>query len=743
MSTTRCRALALACGLAAAVFSSAALAASAPDFLERYALTRGFRSGNPASIQIPRDASEVLFLRSGARDRTQTLWAFDPRTGQEREVLDGGKLLAGGEEVLTPEERARRERLRMTARGLSSFELSKDGRRMLVPFSGRLFVVERPGYSVRELPAAAGLAPADGARLSPDGTLVGLVRNGEMRVADAATGVERVIASPESSEVSYGLAEFVAQEEMDRFDGYWWSPDSRWLVVQRTDHSGVERLRIMDPSNPTKAPEENPYPRPGMKNDDVKLAVYPATGGTPVWVNWDRDAYPYLCRVVWPEAGPLTIYVMDRRQQQASLLTVDPATGRTAPLLGERDAAWINLPDGAPEWLPNGKSFLWISERDDSGPQLELQNADATSRRLTPAGLRVRSLDHVDAVRSVAYVTASDEPSETHVWAVDLKKPWKAKRIGKERGVESAVYSPNGALRVRTLAPELGPVRWIVEDASGKSVGELKSVAETPGVEPVVEWTSVGPDSLRAFVVRPRDFQPGKRYPVIDWAYAGPHSQRVLRSNRRYLLEQWLADQGFIVVTVDGRGTPGRGRTFERAIRGDFIGPALADHRTALQELTRRYPEMDASRIGAFGWSFGGYYAAQAVLHAPETYRASVAGAPVVDWHDYDTFYTERYLGVPPLDSTAYARSSVLEKAATLSRPMLVIHGTADDNVYFVHSLKLANALNRANRTWDFLPLPGQTHIVSAPEQVKQVYGRALEFFQRELGGVVEAAPRP
>ncbi len=738
------RAPALVCCLAVLVTCSvhraaAAGGATSSDFLDRYATTRGFRSGTPASIAIPKDAGEVLFLRTGARDRVQSLWSFDPLTGGEREILTGATLLGGADETLSPEERARRERLRMTARGLSSFELSQDGRRLLLPYSGRLFVAERPSYSVREV--GAGGTAADGAHLSPDGTQLSLVRAGELRVIDLASGAERSIAKPESSGVSYGLAEFVAQEEMDRFDGYWWSPDSKWLAVQRSDDAGVERLRIMDPSNPTKAPEENPYPRPGAKNVDVRLAVFPAAGGAPVWVQWDRESYPYLCSAVWPDAGPLTIYVMDRRQQQASLLRVDPATGRTTPLLGERDAAWINLPDGAPKWLADGRSLLWISEHDDTGPALDLQLADASSRRLTPPGLHVRALLAVDAARSLAYVSASDEPSETHIWAVDLKKPWKVKRLGATRGLESAVFSPTGALRVRTVSPEQGATRWLVERADGKALGELKSVAEAPGFEPVVEWTNVGADSLRAFIVRPRDYQPGRRYPVIDWAYAGPHSQRVQRSNRRYLLEQWLADQGFIVVTVDGRGTPGRGRAFERAIRGDFIGPALADHQTALKALCSRYPEMDAGRVGAFGWSFGGYYAAQAVLHAPETYRASVAGAPVVDWRDYDTFYTERYIGVPPLDSAAYDRSSVLAKAATLSRPLLVIHGTADDNVYFVHSLKLADALNKANRAWEFLPLPGQTHVVSAAEQVRQVYGRALEFFHRELGGVSDSAP--
>jgi len=738
------RALALPCGLLAAMLFAASafdIASAADlDFLERWAATRGFRSGQPTAIAIPRDGAEVLFLRSGPRDRTQSLWAFDVASGAEREVLTGPRLLGGGEETLSPEERARRERLRLTARGLSSFQLSDDGRQILVPYSGRLFLVSRPDYAAREI-GAQGLPAADGVRFSPDGSQVALVRDGELRVLDLASGAERVIASPESSGVTYGLAEFVAQEEMDRFDGSWWSPDSRWLLVQRTDHAGMERLRIVDPSNPTREPEANPYPRPGMKNADVRLAILPAAGGTPVWVQWDREAWPYVCRVVWPEAGSPALYLMDRSQQRASLVRVDPTTGRTSPLLGERDDKWLNLPEGAPRWLPGGRGFLWISEHDDTGPALELQFADATSRRLTPAGLRVRSLLAVDEAGRYAWVSASDEPTETHIWRVDLQKPWKAKRVGEEAGLESAVFSRTAALRVRTLSPERGPTSWIVEDAAGKRRGELRSVAEDPGVEPRVEWLRVGPDSLRAFVVRPRDYQPGRRYPVVDWAYAGPHGQRVVRSARRYLLEQWLADQGFLVVTVDGRGTPGRGRSFERAIRGDLIGPALADHRTALRELAARLPEMDATRIGAFGWSFGGYYAAQGVMHAPDLYRAGVAGAPVVDWHDYDTFYTERYLGVPPADSAAYTRSSVLLEAAGLTRPLLIIHGTADDNVYFVNSLKLTDALNRANRRYEFLPLPGQTHVVSAAEQVRQVYSRALEFLQRELGGVSDAAP--
>jgi dipeptidyl-peptidase 4 len=719
--------------------SGTASASDGADDLERHARTRGFRSGQPVEIAIPVDEREVLFLRSGPRDRAQSLWVWDRASGREREVVTGAALRAGIEESLSPEERARRERLRQTAAGLTSFQVSNDGKLVLVPYSGRLFLLTRPGYRAREL-GTAGLPAAVDARLSPDGRAVALVRASEMHVLDVTKGEERTLAKPENAEVTWGLPEFVAQEEMDRFEGHWWSPDSRHLVVQRTDHTGMERLQIVDPANPTRAPEVNPYPRPGGRNADVRLAIIPAAGGEPVWIEWDRDAFPYVCRVKWQEGAPLTLQLMDRVQQHTIVVTVDPATGRTTKIHEERDAAWINLHRNTPRWLADGRTLLWIGERDDSGPQLEA-HANRRTSRLTPAGLRVKDVIAVDDTRRLAWVTASDEPTETHVWQVDLRRPGRVRRLGHDRGVEAAVFSRPGALHVRHVRPERGPPQWIVEDVAGKRLGEIQSVAESPGSDPAVEWTTVGPDSLRAFIVRPRTMVQGRRYPVIDWAYAGPHSQRVLRHARQYFLEQWLADQGFIVVTVDGRGTPGRGRSFERAIRGDLIGPALEDHKQALQELCSRYVEMDPARIGTIGWSFGGYFAAHAVMAAPDVYRAGVAGAPVVDWHDYDTFYTERYLGVPPADSAAYTRSSVLTNAPKLGRPLLIVHGTADDNVYFVNSLKLTDALNRAGRRYEFLPLPGQTHVVSAPEQVRQYYSRALEFLQRELGGVGDTAP--
>lgn len=724
----------------AAVLALAPAPARAADVLERYAQTDRFRSGQPRTPVVTPDGREVLFLRSGPRDRVNELWRLDLRTGREQVLLTADGLMRGAEETLSVEERARRERLRLSARGIASFSLSGDGRRVLVPLSGRLFVLERATGAVREL--SPGLGGATEARFSPDGTKVSCVRGGDLCVVDVASGGERRLTSHEGNRVGWGAPEFVAQEEMKRFEGHWWSPDSKRLLVQRTDETGVERMRIVDPYRPEREPVEFAYPRAGSANAEVTLAVLPAEGGAPVWLEWDRAKHPYVCRVAWSAAGPLTLVVMNREQTELAVLACDPGTGATRTLLVERDPVWLNLDQTVPRWIDGGRAFLWIAERDDSGPWLERRGANGEDLgRLTPAGLRVHELKGVDEARGVAYLEATHDPAELHVWRVWLKSRRAPERVTRVPGVHGMEPRDDASVRVLTLRPESGPARWAVEDAEGRALGTLRSVAEIPDPEPRAEYAVVGPDSLRALIVRPRDFDTGRRYPVVDWAYGGPHSNQVQRRAQGYVLQQWLADQGFIVVSLDGRGTPRRGRAWERAIRGDLIGPALSDHVRGIRELVKRYPEMDPERIGVWGWSFGGYFTVLALEREPGLYRAGVAVAPVSDWRDYDTFYTERYLGLPQADSAAYARSSALTDAAKLSRPLLVIHGTADDNVYFFNSLKLADALNRANRDWTMLPLPGQTHSVYEPVLVRQVYGRLADFFRRELGPPADAAP--
>jgi dipeptidyl-peptidase-4 len=271
--------------------------------------------------------------------------------------------------------------------------------------------------------------------------------------------------------------------------------------------------------------------------------------------------------------------------------------------------------------------------------------------------------------------------------------------------------------------------------ADGTPVGELPSVAEEPPFVPNAELLKVGEgDGYHAAVVRPRQFKAGTNYPVIAHVYGGPTHQVVTASMGTRLIDQWLADQGFIVVSVDNRGTPGRGRAWEKAVRDKFGSVPLADQVAGLKALGRKFPEMDMERTGVYGWSFGGYLAALAVLREPDVFKAAVAGAPVVDWLDYDTHYTERYLGLPDKHSAAYSEASLLTYADELRRPLLLIHGTADDNVYFRHTLKLANALFRAGREFDLLPLPGLTHMVPDPVVMQRMYGRFAAYFKKHLG---------
>jgi dipeptidyl-peptidase 4 len=714
---------------------------TADPFLSQYAATSRFRRGKPASISLTPDGSAVLFLRSGPRSVVQDLYEYDVATGRERLLLTADSLLAGGDERLTVEELARRERQRQTARGIASYHLSRDGRRILVPLSGRLFVIERTGGAVRELKGAAGF-PID-PRFSPDGSRVACVRDKDLHVIDVATGVERRLTHEGGGAITFGEAEFVAQEEMDRDEGYWWSPDGGTIACQRTDVTGVEVLSISDPAHPERAPQTWPYPRPGKKNADVTLGLIPVAGGATTWVTWDRARYPYLATVVWEPNAPLTILVQNRTQTEEVLLAVDPATGATAPLLTERDDAWINLFGGMPRWFKDGRSFLWMTER-NGAPQLELRARDGKLvRAITPPEPGLRAGVDLDETRGVAWVRGGDDPTQIHLYRVPLD-PRRGRRVQATSGpgVHGGIVSRDGSVWVHTSSPLAGPSTWVVRGHDDRERGTLRSVAEMPSISPRPEFTTVG-DSLRfhAVILRPGDFDRNRRYPVIVSVYGGPHSQTVTASAQNYLVQQWMADQGFIVVSIDGRGTPGRGRAWERAIKGDLIDLPLRDQATALQALGARNPEMDLSRVGVTGGSFGGYFVALALERRPDVFHAGSAWAPVADWLDYDTHYTERYMGLPEQNESGYRASSALTWAKDLTRPLLIMHGTADDNVYFLHSLKLCDALVRGDREFELVPLRGYTHQLADSLGVMQVNQRIIRHFRRHLRAGASGPP--
>jgi len=726
------------------------LAADGPldaRYLRNHAETRGFSLGRPTRIQITPDAKAVLFLRAQPRVAKMSLYEFDVATAKTRELLTPEKLLKGAEEKLTPEEKARRERLRIGVGGFTNYQLSPDGKEILLSLSGHLYVVKRADGDARELKTGEGTITDP--KFSPDGKMVGYVRDHDVYVYDLATDKEHAVTKGGTEKKSNGEAEFVAQEEMDRHSGYWWSPDSKFIAYEEADADGVEVWYVADPSKPDQPGFASYYPRPGKDNVKVRVGIVPVTGGKTVWIDWDAKKYPYLAQVRWDKEGPLTITVQTRDQKELVLLKVNPETGKTTSLVTEKDDAWVNIDQTVPHWLEGGKAFLWTTEGRDriELQQRRLDDGEFAAPVPMPPNHRFLRLISADAKgKEIAFLRASttkgddgvrSDPTATKVGVVvSLDKGLKVGTLTKENGWHSAVFSKDHSLRVVTSTTPDRLARSVVYHRDGTVVGELPSIAEEPGFTPRLEFLRVGDgEGYEAVIVRPQNFDPKKKYPVIVDVYGGPGHQTVVKAMRNWLLMQWLADQGFIVVAFDNRGTPARGRDWERSIYKKFGSVPLDDQVAALQALGKKVPELDLERVGIFGWSFGGYMSALAVLKRPDIFKAGVAGAPVTDWYDYDTHYTERYLGVPKdKDDPAYKDASLLPLAKDLKRPLLLVHGTADDNVYFRHTLKLADALFKEGKDFDVLPLAGLTHMVSSPVAMEQLYTRIARYFQKHLG---------
>ncbi|MBI1826572.1 MAG: DPP IV N-terminal domain-containing protein [Planctomycetes bacterium] len=702
------------------------------DFLERYALTRRFSAGQPTAIKIVANGDAVFFLRSGPRTFVQDLYVFDPKSGEEKLLLTADQILQGGKEELSVEEKARRERMRMASKGIVSYQLSRDGTRILVPLSGRLFVIERNGGGVRELPGGDGF-PID-PKFSPDGRYVSCVRNNEVFVTYLESMEQKKVTSGAGGTITNGLAEFVAQEEMDRFEGYWWSPDSTRIAYQQTDTAGMEVMNIMDAMHPERPPSTWPYPRAGMANAKVKLGVVPVSVGETSWVDWGADRFPYLNTVKWKENAPLTILVMNREQTQEQLMEVDPASGKVQMLLTETDAAWLNLDQQMPFWSPDGSNFLWTTER-NGATQVELHDrAGRLKGAINSPEFALKRVAGVDFEHRILYAIGGDDPAQSHLFRFSLDGGASPVRMTEAAGIHGATLSENGEILVLSSSTLSGERTQVIRNRSGAKLGQLKSVAETPPFLPKLEYTMTQSEPpMHAVLVRPRNFHKSRKYPVIVSVYAGPHAQTAMAAPYMYLLQQWMADRGFIVVSIDGRGTPSRGRDWERAIKNDLIKIPLQDQVAGLQALGRQYPELDMSRVGIEGWSFGGYFSAMATMQRPDVYRAGIAGAPVCDWRDYDTFYTERYMDLPDANKAGYDAASVLAYCDKLERPLLIIHGTADDNVYFMHSLKMSNALFRAGKPHQFLALSDFTHMVADPLITTRLNAKIMDFFEANL----------
>ena len=683
-------------------------------FPRQNARTQRFTLGAPRDVVVSPDGQRVVFARSRAGDDpVNCLWVLDVPTGEERLVADPLELLgATDDESLPADERARRERMREGAGGITSYSTDREVTVAAFALSGRLFVAGLISAQARALDVEG---PVFDPRPDPAATRLAYVSGNSLRIAEL-DGSSWELAGDEAPDINWGAAEFIAAEEMGRFRGFWWSPDGAAVAACRVDVSAVATWYIGDPANPAVPPTEIRYPAAGTTNADVSLHVL-SLDGAATEVIWDHEARPYLADVNWGADGGLLLTVQSRDQRQLQVLEADPRSGATDVVFADDDAAWVELVPGTPGSLAGG-SLVMTADRDGARRLL------IDGEPVTPTDQQVRAV--VDVGRSAVVYLANpvDDATVAQVWRwsadglVQLSEP-------AGPGVHSAAVGGDTVVLRSTALTEPGVSVGVIDGP------RLASLAERPLVTPNVTLHRYGGRDLATAVVLPHDHD-GSPLPVLVDSYGGPHALRVLAASNAYLSPQWFADHGFAVVVIDGRGTPGRGPEWEREVHLDLATKVLDDQVEALQSAAAEHP-LDLNRVAIRGWSFGGYLAALAVMRRPDVFHAAVAGAPVTEWRLYDTHYTERYLGDPSTDDSAYALSSLLPLAGELTRPLLLIHGLADDNVVAAHSLQLSSALLAEGKPHELLALVGVTHMTPQEVIAENLLLHQLDFLRRSL----------
>jgi dipeptidyl-peptidase-4 len=586
--------------------------------------------------------------------------------------------------------------------------------------SGGLYAVELDSAEpVRGLDVPG---PVIDPRLSPDGTHVAYVSGRSLRVVAFDGTNDRELAAAGSEDATAGLVDFIAAEELDRQRGFWWSPTSDAVLVEHVDESMVQQWWIADPVHPEQAPYRHRYPAAGTANAVVSLVIV-RLDGTRTSVPWDVDAYPYLVDVSWTTHGDPVLVVLARDQREQHVLAVDIGSGAVRTVATIVDDAWLDAWPGATQWAPDGRLLTLRADRVTDTYRLHLGDD-----WLTPAGVQVRGVVDVDETG----VLTSLAPNPIVASVAHIAWDGTVRPLTPDSGWNIARSSGGTDLVIRRTIDSL-LTSYDLRTTTGTV--SVTSHAETPHVQPAVTLLETGERRLRTAVLFPTGHVPGsRRLPVVLSPYGGPHHAVVTEMLGSYGEEQWIADQGFCVVVADGRGTPGRGPAWDRAVLHDLATPALEDQVAAVEAVAELYPDdVDASRVGIRGWSFGGFLAALAVLRRPDVFHAAVAGAPVTEWRLYDTAYTERYLGNPVEDPAPYDASSLLPLAAGLSRPLLIIHGLTDDNVVIAHTLRLSGALTAAGRPHQVLPLSGVTHMTPQEEVAENRLILELTFLREAL----------
>ncbi|MGE4625448.1 prolyl oligopeptidase family serine peptidase [Bifidobacterium longum subsp. infantis] len=771
------------------------------------ARTLRFGCGAPRSAQTVGDGSRALFLRSdGPEDLVTALWLswFD-ESGEHHEtkLADPRELLGAtaDSEDVPAEEKARRERAREGGTGIVGYSSDDDGNRIVFTINGRLFLTDidwndetgAPEPHTRELAGEwldedpAMYTPVLNPRIAPDGEHVLYTTGSYLMLVDIGgelgdritavygVSVEDEDGNPAENTWKIGLAEFVAGEEMDRYDGFWWAPDSQHVLFESFDTADEPTWYISDPADPEKRADGRRYPRALTRNADVYLTVitlafdendrYAGITGN-ADVDWDREAYEYVAAVHWRRGHDPLVLVQNRRQTRDQVLEVavtadGAALGATRVLEEHANDQWIDLIHGTPAYTPDGRLVCPLNDMAADTNRLTVDG-----RPFTPAGWNVRAVldvtdDDVLAVVQRAPEIATEVPrawagsgaasdAESLFGGHDARS-FDVVSMGYDGSIAPVTTDPGqwtasrGERGIVVSGRDMRSARAQMRHILGEQSATISSTAAEPGFAPNVTFTRLGEHQLHTAIIAPSPSSPyahADKLPVLMKPYGGPGFQQVVASQSFYWEGQWWADQGFLVVTADGRGTTGRGPAWDRAIFENMKGVTLADQIEAVNALPEAVsrlnadgrrpgvPMPDLDKVCMIGWSYGGFLSALAVLDAPNVFKAACAGAPPTDWTLYDTHYTERYLG---LDPDVYRRNGIVQDAPGLVRPLMLIHGFADDNVTIAHSLRLSQALMASGRPHTFLPLTGITHMTNDETVAENLLTLQRDFLRDAL----------
>ena len=691
-------------------------------------LTRGI-AWTPDSKQIS------FFKTDGAVKETKTeLWVMDVATGQRRALLSADKL-----ESLLPTDSGRNTQATGLGRHApAQYQWAPSGVALLFQGPTSLAWFDLKTQASRTL--VSGKESIADPKISPDGRYVSFVRNHNLWVVSVADGKERAFTEGGTEEVRKGELDWVYPEELEITTAYWWAPDSSAIAYFEMDERKVAKYPLVDFSSPTGDADEEPYPPAGGGNPIVRVFVAPVGGGEAHVMDTGENTDIYIARVNWlTDSKHLAIQRLNRQQTVLDLLIADATTGQTRAALNETDQYWINISNDL-DFLKDGKRFLWSSER-TGYRHLYLYDLEGKQlAQITKGDWEVSAVDAVDEGKGMVYFTGTAKsPLERHLYRVSLDGS-AISRITIHNGTHGVNMAPDASAFVDTYSDVMTPPRQEVARADGS----LLRVIDENKVSELAEYHLSAPQFLsvkshdgvllNAVMIKPPDFDASKKYPVLVFTYGGPHAQVVLNAwgGNTALWHQSMAQKGYIIFSLDNRGSAGRGHLFEEPIHYRLGAQELSDQLDGVAYL-KSLTYVDGERIGIWGWSYGGHMTLHAMFEAAGTFKAGFAGGPVTDWHFYDSIYTERYLGLLPQNEHGYRESSPIDKAAGLKGKLLIAHGTGDDNVHFANTLSLLNELIDLGKYAEVMPFPGRGHGVSDPPARKVLMNRVTQFFLDNL----------